>query len=541
MDTRPRPNIVVILADDLGYSDIGCYGGEIETPNIDSLASGGVRFTNFYNCARCCPTRASLLTGCYPHEVGIGHMTARTQDLRYDVLGLPAYRGTIGPECVTIAEVLRDAGYQTLMSGKWHAGEYRPQWPVDRGFDRYYGLVGGACNYFKPDEDRLFVDQDQPVTEFPGDFYTTDAFSDQAVRFIDEARNDSPFFLYLPYTAPHWPLHAWPEDIEKYRGRYRRGWDEIRAERHSRQLAMGLFGRNVDLSDRDPESSPWGTTGDRDLWDLRMSIYAAQVDRMDQGIGKVLQALRRNGYYDDTLVMFMADNGACAETVGDDETNPLGTGDSYASYMLPWANASNTPFRLFKHWTHEGGIATPFVASWPASVPDEKSNSGRAGRVDNHRVGHVKDIMATCIELAGAEYPDERREIRIQPHSSKNLLPEIVVAEGEEEDGSAGATQLLQLEHEGNRAVRLDDWKLVSFYSDARGYLHGDVGRGKRTGKWELYNLADDRTETNDIANDEPQRLREMVEIYDDWAAHSAVVDWESIQSAWGNIDDGDP
>lgn len=557
MPTTPstsRPNIVVILADDLGYSDIGCYGGEIDTPNINSLADGGVRFTNFYNCARCCPTRASLLTGCYPHEVGIGHMTAQTERARdhYGMLDLPAYRGMIGPECVTVAELLRGAGYQTLLSGKWHAGQWRPQWPVDRGFDRYYGLISGGCNYFRPDDHRLFVDQDQAVKEFPEDFYTTDAFSDRAVQFIDEARSDSPFFLYLPYTAPHWPLHAWPEDIEKYRGSYRRGWDEVRAERHARQLEMGLFGKHVDLSDRDPESSAWDTTGDKELWDLRMSIYAAQVDRMDQGIGKVLQALRRNGYYDSTLVMFLADNGACAETIGRDETNPIGTRESFASYMLPWANASNTPFRLFKHWTHEGGIATPFVASWPAAfgvpaVTDARpartvsAAPGTSGWIDNHRIGHVKDIMATCLDLAGAEYPEEYDRRQILPHSSKSLVRSILAAADGTGDESDGETQLLQLEHEGNRAVRLDDWKLVSFYTEARGWTRHGVGDGRRTGEWELYNLADDRTEMNDVAADEPQRLREMTEIYEEWAAHSAVVDWESIQRAWGNIDDGDP
>ena len=537
-----RPNIVVILADDLGFSDIGCYGGEIETPNIDSLAESGVRLTNFYNCARCCPTRASLLTGCYPHEVGVGHMTseAETVSALYGTLGLPAYRGMIGPECVTIAEVLRDAGYQTFMSGKWHVGQWRPQWPVDRGFDRYYGLISGACNYFKPDEERLFVDQERPVTEFSDDFYTTDAFSDRAIRFIDEAKTEDPFFLYLPYTAPHWPLQAWPEDIEKYRGRYLCGWDEIRAERHSRQREMGLFGKNVTLSDRDPESFPWDTSGDRELWDLRMSIYAAQVDRMDRGIGRVLQALRRNGYYDNTLVMFMADNGACAETIGRNETI-LGTRESYGSYMLPWANASNTPFRLFKHWTHEGGIATPFVASWPAMMADNQSAADIPTRIDNNHLGHVKDIMATCIELAGAEYPEEYDDNPILPHSGKSLFPGVLESAGGESVENAGESQQLQLEHEGNRAVRLDEWKLVSFYSGARGFVDEDEGRGKRTGAWELYNLADDRTEMNDLSDDEPQRLREMVEIYQEWTAHSSVVDWESIQSAWGHIDDGDP
>jgi arylsulfatase len=543
--TESRPNIVVVLADDLGYSDIGCYGAEIATPSIDSLAATGVRFTNFYNSARCCPTRASLLTGCYPHQVGIGHMTAQTENTRdlYGKLELPAYRGMIGPECVTVAEVLRAAGYQTLLSGKWHAGQFRPQWPVDRGFDRFYGLISGGCNYFSPEQHRLFVDQEERVTEFPGDFYITDAFSNAAVRFIDEAEANRPFFLYLAYTAPHWPLHAWPDDIEKYRGSYRCGWDELRDRRIRRQQEIGLFGSNVKLSARDPECSVWESTSDHDLWDLRMSIYAAQIDRMDQGIGKVLDALRRKGIYDNTIVMFLSDNGACAETIGPEEANPLGERTSFASYMLPWANASNTPFRLFKHWTHEGGIATPFVVSWPELF------SGMSPAIDHHRIGHVKDIMATCMELAGAEYPEEADGRSIIPHSSASLVPAIRAAVDGEANGrtasrsspGTSSSQLLQIEHEGNRAVRLDNWKLVSFYTEARGWVNRKVGRGRRTGAWELYDLSSDRTEETDLSADEPQRLREMIEIYDEWAAHSAVVDWETVQRLWGNINDGDP
>jgi arylsulfatase len=275
-----------------------------------------------------------------------------------------------------------------------------------------------------------------------------------------------------------------------------------------------------------------------------MSIYAAQVDRMDQGIGKVLEALRRNGFYENTVVMFLSDNGACAETIGPDETNPLGERSSFASYMLPWANASNTPFRLFKHWTHEGGIATPFVVSWPALFGDASV------AIDHSRIGHVKDIMATCMQLAGADYPEEAGGGPIIPHSSISLVASIKAAgqAGIDQERStdaepAGSTsaQILQLEHEGNRAVRIDNWKLVSFYTEARGWVEHNVGRGRRTGPWELYDLSSDRTEECDLAADEPQHLKEMIEIYDEWAAHSAVVDWEAIQRLWGNIDDGDP
>lgn len=523
----PRPNIVVILADDLGFSDIGCFGGEIATPNLDRLARGGVRFTDFYTCARCCPTRASLLTGLYPHQAGIGHMTAQTAASRdlYRRLGLDAYAGTLAEGCTTIAEVLRGAGYQTLHSGKWHVGQTRPNWPVDRGFDRFYGLISGGCSYFSPEAHRLFVDQETRVQSFPGDFYTTDYFTRHAVRFIDEADARRPFFLYAAYTAPHWPLHAWPRDIEKYRRRYRRGWDELRAERYRRQRDLGLWEDGVSLSGRDPESPPWEAAEDHERWDLRMAVYAAMVESMDRGVGGIMSALEQNGYLENTVVMFLSDNGACAETIGLPDAGPIGTAGSFTSCLLPWANASSTPFRLFKHWTHEGGIATPFIASWPARIAGP--------RIERRRIGHVKDIMPTCLELAGARYPAERNGAAIPAHSGTSLVPAFL---GE----TPAAPQVIVWEHEGNRAVRLDGWKAVSYYSEAHGYVNQGVGEGRRTGAWELYDLANDRCELNDLSRDEPRRLQDLVGIYDDWADRMHVADWQDIQAAWGQLDDGD-
>ncbi|MFW6162941.1 MAG: arylsulfatase, partial [Planctomycetota bacterium] len=354
-EPRPRPNIIVILVDDMGYSDLGCYGSEIETPALDAMAERGVKFSQFYITPRCCPSRAALLTGLHPHQAGIGHMVRDW--------GQPGYRGFLNDRCVTIAEALRGAGYRTLMSGKWHVGEERPHWPCDRGFDRYVGLISGASNYWRLDGGRQMAIDDQPFHPDPDGFYMTDFISDQAVELLDQhGRDEQPFFLYTAYTAPHWPLHAWPEDIEKYRGRYRQGWDALRDERLARQIELGLIEKRWPLSPRDEQAPPWDEVDDPEARDLKMAVYAAQVHCMDRGVGRILAKLRELGVEDDTLVMFMADNGGCAEEVDRGEPGvPPGPADSFLSYGLPWANASNTPFRLYKHWVHEGGIATPFI------------------------------------------------------------------------------------------------------------------------------------------------------------------------------------
>ncbi|HCO93101.1 MAG TPA: arylsulfatase [Phycisphaerales bacterium] len=496
---KGRPNIVLIMADDMGFSDIGCYGGEINTPNLDSLAAGGLRFTQFYNAARCCPTRASLLTGLYPHQAGIGHMVGNK--------GYPAYQGYLNNHCVTIAEALKLGGYRTLMSGKWHVGEDRPHWPTDRGFDKYFGLISGGANYFditkakaKGVKRRMAVD-DQPYTPPKKGFYITDAFSDNAAKFVDTyGRNDKPFFLYIPYTAPHWPLHAWPEDIARYKGKYKEGWDKLRRQRHARMIEMGLISDKWKMSPRDTNARLWADVKDKELLDLKMAVYAAQIERMDHGIGKVLAKLKEIGTWDNTLILFLADNGGCAEggPVGFDNRKnglPPGGVDSYMSYGLSWANASNTPFRRYKHWVHEGGIATPLIAHWPSVI--------KTGGSLTHQPGHIIDIMATCLDAAGIEYPRRHKGSMLTPLEGKSLLP---IFEGKLREPH----EAIYWEHEGNRAVRQAKWKLVA--------VHGKT--------WELYDLHADRTELNDMADKYPEKVKQLKALYKNWTKRCNVLPW---------------
>ena len=496
---RKRPNIVLILCDDLGYSDIGCYGGEIKTPNLDQLAVGGMLFTQFYNGARCCPTRASLLTGLYAHQAGVGHMTGNE--------GYPEYQGYLNRQCATIAELLKSAGYQTYMSGKWHVGDRREAHPQRRGFDEYFGLIPGVCNYFRPGEDEIW-DGDQPY-EIPADgqFYTTDAFTDYAVKFIDRASRspERPFFLYLAYTAPHYPLQAWPEDIKKYRGSYRKGWDQLRQERHKRLLQLGLLNPEWVLSARDNRNAPWDSLaeGEQDWRDQLMATYAAMVDRMDQGIGKVLTKLGEVGADDNTLILFLSDNGACPYTNmwGDrprkDSQNkviPVGGPEALYAYGWEWANAGNAPFRKYKRYTHEGGISTPMIACWPGVI--------QPGSI-THRVGHIIDVMPTCLAAAGAEYPRAFLSEEIKPLEGMSLLP-VLQGKTRQED------RTLFWEHMGHRAVRKGQWKLVA-----------DLG-----GEWELYDLQADRTETNNLVAAHPEKVKELRQLYDEWTHRCGVMPW---------------
>lgn len=490
-----RPNIVLIMVDDMGFSDIGCYGGEINTPNLDRLAAGGLRFSQFYNTARCCPTRASLLTGLYPHQAGVGHMV--------DNKGHPSYQGYLNDRCVTIAEALKPAGYRTLMSGKWHVGEDRPHWPTDRGFDKYFGLISGAANYFNVAEDakRKMAVDDQPYLPPKENFYITDAFTDNALKFIDEyGRGSQPFFLYLAYTAPHCPLHALPEDIARYKGKYLRGWDQLRQERYERMIKMGLIDSNWKVSPRDPQTWPWAEEKNKDLMDLKMAVYAAQIDRMDQGVGRVLEAIRRTRGEENTLILFLSDNGGCAEggPIGFDNRKnglPPGGVDSFMSYGLSWANASNTPFRRYKHWVHEGGIATPLIAYWPAVIKN-------GGSITN-QVGHIIDVMATCLDVAAVKYPETYLGREVVPLEGKSLLP---IFQGKERQGH----EAIYWEHEGNRAIRQGKWKLVA--------AHGQA--------WELYDLEADRTELNNLAHKYPERVDQLKAMYQGWAQRCGVLPW---------------
>jgi len=498
-----KPNVILIMADDMGYSDIGCYGGEAQTPNIDRLAGEGLRFTQFYNAARCCPTRASLLTGLYPHEAGMGGMVNPPKKFA----GNAAYQGFLNDSCVTLAEVMKMAGYYTAMSGKWHVGEERPHWPTDRGFDNYFGLISGAMNYWdisrtkQPGIFRHFAIDSTEYRPPNKGFYMTDAVTKNAIKYMAKADTlKKPFFLYVAYTAPHWPLHAFPEDIAKYRGKFMAGWDSLRVARFNRMIKMHILNDNWKLSPRDPEVYPWDKLSQeqKDEMELKMAIYMAQIDRMDQGIGKILDQLDAIDTSDNTVILFLSDNGGCAEggiwgqKFWKVQGEP-GTADSYMSYGQSWANLSNTPFRMYKHWVHEGGISTPLIARWPAGIADKGGIT--------EQTGHIVDIMATLCDLANIDYPTTYKGKKIKPLRGKSLLP---VFHGDIREPH----KFIFWEHEGNRAVRMGDWKIV----------------GKKGQHWELYNMVNDRTELNDLAKDSTALLQKMVNAYDQWAAQVHVI-----------------
>ncbi len=511
------PNIILIMSDDMGYSDLGCYGGEIRTPSLDRLAGNGLRFTQFYNSARCCPTRASLMTGLYPHQTGIGHMTNYPGDSLAHDYGLPGYRGFLNRNSVTIAEVLQQAGFTTLMTGKWHLGYFgKEKWPLQRGFDRFYGIIPGACNYFNPVHPRGITEGNDTISVDEEDFYTTDAFTDQAIRFIRETREREagdlqqgrPFFLYLAYNAPHWPLNAPAGDIERYRGKYMDGWQEVRLARYERMKQMGLVDPRWELTPQD--SRDWDSlSGEKKKeMDLRMAIYAAMIDRMDQNIGKLVRFLEEEGILDHTLIIFLNDNGACAEfaEMGSGPSEELGTELGYVlSYGRAWANASNTPYREYKHWVHEGGISTPLIIHWPSAIPPEV----RGTLV--HEYGFLPDIMATCLDAAGVAYPDEYRGCTIHPPAGKSLLPIVRGGEGPVH------TEPIFFEHEGNKAVRMGKYKLAASWNE------------DREGDWELYDMEADRTEMNDLAGIMPEKTEEMKNLYENWAAGHMVRSWDEI------------
>jgi len=535
-ETIRKPNIILIMADDMGYSDLGCFGAEINTPNLDSLASGGLRFSQFYNYARCCPTRACILTGLHPHQVGVGHMTTD--------LGIDAYRGSLNENCITVAEALSESGYSTFMSGKWHVGgdhlvKDRHTWnpgskgqptPLSRGFDEHWGTLAGGGSYFDP---ITLVHNDQFIDPETDNFYYTDQITDNAIRMIDGHGGDNdPFFLYVTYTAPHWPLHALPEDIERYRGTYDCGWDEIRTSRHEELNGSGVLDSKWAITSRNAESPPWNDVKLRDWESARMAVYAAQIDRMDQGIGRLRKKLDSMGVSEDTLIMFLSDNGGCAEFLMEDgkidvcpthtrKGEPIiygnhrdsipGPNDYYMSYDLPWANASNTPFRMFKHWVHEGGISTPFIANWPRAMA--------GGETIVHSPAHIIDIMPTLLSAAQTKRPDEFKGQPIPKLEGESFLPAL--------QGARWARQSpITIEHEGNGAVRDNQWKLVKRYP----------------GEWELYNMIEDRTELNDLSRNNPEKVRELTTIYENFTHRVGVRPWDEmleriVSSGWAETD----
>lgn len=490
-----RPNIIVILVDDMGYSDIGCYGGEIETPNLDRLAANGLRFTQFYNCGRCCPTRASLMTGLHPHQVGIGHMTEPPgQPLGFE----GAYQGYLNDNCATLAQVLKTAGYHTLMTGKWHLGYHREEcWPLQRGFDRYYGCIPGACNYFEPSKDRGIWDGNERVEVGEG-FYTTDAFTDKGIQFIDEAtkQDDEPFFLYLAHNAPHWPLNAKWLDYQKYKGKYTEGWEALMKTRLAKQQELGLFPKDITPA---PHVGPkWDSLSEQQRVDLDaiMAAYAGCIDAIDRNVGKLVRHLKEIEELDNTVIFFMSDNGACQEggIIGQGNEamirNPP-PGTAGVRQGLAWANASNTPFRLYKHFVHEGGASTPMIAHWPAGIP--KSKRGSFIR----QFGYLPDFMPTCMELSGATYPADKPQT-----VGKSLVAAIQGSSQPIHD------EPIYWEHEGNAAMRWGKWKLVREYKKP----------------WELFNLEADRTEMSNLIDVETDQREKMLGMWEAWAAEHQVA-----------------
>jgi len=504
-----NPNLVVILADDMGYSDLGCFGSEIKTPNLDRLADNGVRFTQFYNASRSCPTRASLLTGLYQHQAGVGDMVGD--------LGYPSYQGYLNTKCVTLAEALKFNGYNTYMSGKWHVGGRPEVHPLKRGFNRYFGLIDGAGSYF---ERRAYRINQQPPRwmldssdyDPPEEgFYLTDAITDYAITFLeDESTKKEPFFMYLAYTAPHWPLHALPEDIAKYRGTYLMGWDSLRQERYQKMVETGIIDSSIKLSPRDENSPEWESlpSEEKEMWDLRMAVYAAMVDRLDQNIGRVLDKVKAMGEEENTVIIFLADNGGCHERIKNrgnylPTSAETGTRESFDAYEYPWANASNTPFRMFKHWVHEGGISTPFIAYYRGKIP-----SGKIIR----QPGHIIDIMPTLLDFAGGSYPENLNGNIIQPMEGISLVPAM-------KGGTVSREMPLFWEHEGNRAMRSGDWKIVSAYNYS----------SREFKDWELYNISSDRSELNELGSKYPDRRNQMIEQYNKWADSAGVISREII------------
>lgn len=498
-DSEGRPNILIIMADDMGYSDLGCYGGEIHTPNIDGLAANGIRYTSFYNAGRCCPTRASLLTGLWSHQTGLGWMTAAD-------LGHPGYTGEINPQCVTLGEVIGEAGYRTYMVGKWHLSSDshigpdgpKDSWPLQRGFDKYYGPHHGGGSYFTPE---VLTHGNDRIEAGKG-YYVTDVLSDTAVRYIRDHPEGEPFLMYLAYTAPHFPLHAKPEDIDKYQGHYSAGWDSLRNTRYRKMMESVLINDEWLLTPPMSDVPSWSDLNEvtRTEFERRMAVYAAQIDNMDKGIGRVVGALRAKGFLENTVIMFLSDNGGTAEFIsrGEPDTYKIGTDESYESYRKPWATMSNTPFRFFKQWVHEGGISTPLIVHWPAGIKEKGTF--------RFQVGHVIDLMPTCMELSGAAYPDTYLSNRILPFEGISLVPSFNQQEVHD--------RLLFWEHQANRAVRMGDWKLVA---------NSTPSEVPYTGPWELYNLKEDRTESYDLSSLYPEKVAALDSIWDAWATRSQV------------------
>ncbi|MFB6341943.1 arylsulfatase [Saccharicrinis sp. FJH62] len=499
-----KPNVIIILADDMGFSDIGCYGSEIPTPNIDALAENGVRFTQFYNTARCCPTRASLMTGLYPHQTGIGHMTESPETPDAEKWGTDGYQGHLNQNCVTMAQVLQQNGYHTYMTGKWHLGYFEPEnRPLQRGFEKYYGIIAGASSYLKPSGSRGLTYQDQKLPAPDQPYYTTDAFTDSAIAFIKSNPVKDPFFLYLAFNAPHWPLQAKEEDIEKFRGKYKTlGWDKMRENRLSKQKELGIFNEEATLSKRDRRVRPWVDVDEKqkDESDYRMATYAAQVYCLDYNVGKLVSYLKETDRIENTVIIFMSDNGACPEPwneFGGMDISKINDPDVwlFSSIGIGWANACNTPLNKYKTLVHEGGISTPFIVHWP-----EKAKHN-AGNIVNTK-GYLIDIMPTVLDLTNSKYPVEYNGKEIYPNEGISLVKAIIKGKGKKH-------AYMFWEHEGHFAVRKGDWKAIKNLKDE---------------KWQLFNIANDRIESKNVAEENPELIEELSAKWNEWAYSHNVL-----------------
>ena len=506
---QEKPNVVIFLVDDMGYSDIGCYGGEIMTPNLDKLASTGVRFTQFYNTSRSCPARASLMTGLYQHQAGIGQMSEDPGTFKKETQrdindwGSEGYQGYLNRNCVTIAEVLKENGYHTYMAGKWHLGMHgQEKWPLQRGFERFYGILAGAASYLRPEGGRgLMLDNEHlPAPESP--YYTTDAFTDHALQFVGEQKDDKPFFLYLAFNAPHWPLQAKEEDIQKFTKLYRsKGWDKIRQERYNRMQKMGIIDKNVGFAEWENRSWDELTEKEKDESAYRMAVYAAQVHCVDYNVGKVIDYLKKTKQLDNTLILFLADNGACAEPYlelgggkQEDINNPAC--NNMPSYGRAWAQTSNTPFRKYKCRSYEGGISTPLIFSWNKKLGNRHGNLCTIP-------GYLPDIMPTVLEATGAAYPETYHGgNKIHPLVGTSLFPAIT-------EKVPSLHEYMYWEHQGNRAIRYGNWKAI---------------RDEAGTEWELYDIVKDRTEKNNLASQHPDVLKKLRNEWEYWAIKYNVL-----------------
>ena len=533
-----KPNVIVILTDDMGFSDIGCFGSEIKTPNIDKLAANGISFTHFYNTARCSPSRAALMTGLYPHQAGMGFLS----NYNFDEQG---YVDDLSKNAVTMAEVFKQAGYATYMSGKWHLNKEksipndRSNWPLQRGFDRFFGMLIGSGSFYDPGtlmQDNTFI--------APGkDFYLTDAITDNAVQFINENPKDKPFFFYIAYTAAHWPLQAPESEIQKYKGVYDKGWDETRKQRFEKLKKLGIISNKAVLTARGVDIPEWKDEPLKDWQVRRMEVYAAMIDIMDQGIGKIISTLEKKGELDNTVLFYMHDNGGCAETLNSNQTEippteeqkkgklyakdsiflgkmPTYTRDgqfirsgkgvmpgpanTWTGYGEEWANVSNTPFRLYKHFVHEGGITTPLIIHWPEGIKAK-------GKLRKQQ-GHLIDIMATCVEIAGLTYPSNFNGNSILPLEGKSLVPAFT--------NKSINRAFIFWEHEGNRALRMGNWKLVSKTKKQKKFTPADENT------WELYDMEEDPSEINNLALQYPGKVKTMAAIWEKEAQRTMAKPW---------------